>query len=77
MNLENPAYTQLRREIHDALRVQHPEWILPNGDSPTCDSYDQRFAELLRQLSSPASPAFREAKPDQSNYGFQLCIHAA
>jgi hypothetical protein len=35
------------REIHDALRKQHPEWIKPNGDCPTCDSYESRFAELL------------------------------
>ena len=42
-----PAYAKLQREMHDALLVQHPEWILPNGDCPTCDSYDARFAELL------------------------------
>ena len=44
---EVPAYAQLQREMHDALLVQHPEWILPNGDCPTCDSYDARFAQLL------------------------------
>ena len=44
---EVPAYAQLQRELHDALLAQHPEWILPNGDCPTCDSYDVRFAELL------------------------------
>jgi hypothetical protein len=42
-----PAYAQLQREMHDALLAQHPEWILPNGDCPTCDAYDGRFAELL------------------------------
>jgi len=41
------SYVQLQREIHDALRKQHPEWIEPNGDCPTCDSYESRFAELL------------------------------
>jgi len=46
---EVPAYTQLRREMHDALLAQHPEWVLPNGDCPTCDSYDARFAEQLIQ----------------------------
>ena len=46
---EVPAYAQLQREMHDALLAQHPEWILANGDSPTCDSYDARFAELLLQ----------------------------
>ena len=38
---------RLQREMHDALRAQHPDWILANGDCPTCDSYDARFAELL------------------------------
>jgi hypothetical protein len=42
------SYAQLRRDIHDALRAQHPEWILPNGDCPTCESYESRLAELLR-----------------------------
>ena len=23
---------RLQREMHDALRAQHPDWILPNGD---------------------------------------------
>jgi len=44
---EVPGYAQLQREMHDALRAQHPDWILPNGDCPSCDSYDARFAELL------------------------------
>jgi hypothetical protein len=43
---------QLQQEIHDALRVQHPEWVEPNGDCPTCESYESRLAELLG-LSSP------------------------
>jgi hypothetical protein len=43
---------QLQQEVHDALRVQHPEWIEPNGDCPTCESYESRLAELLG-LSSP------------------------
>lgn len=50
VTFEVPDYAQLQHEIHDALRAQHPEWILPNGDSPTLDSYDARFAKLLMQL---------------------------
>ncbi len=38
---------QLQNEIHDALRVQHPDWIEPNGDCPTCESYESRLADLL------------------------------
>ena len=48
------SYAQLQRQIHDALRVEHPEWVKPNGDCPTCESYESRLAELLG-LSSPKS----------------------
>jgi hypothetical protein len=41
------AYAQLQQQMHDALRVQHPEWVEPNGDCPTCESYESRLAELL------------------------------
>lgn len=46
------SYIQLQREIHEALRVEHPEWVKSNGDCPTCDSYESRLVELLG-LSSP------------------------
>ena len=41
------SYAELQRQIHDALRVEHPEWVEANGDCPTCDSYESRLAELL------------------------------
>ena len=41
------SYAQLQRQIHDALRVEHPEWVEANGDCPTCESYESRLAELL------------------------------
>jgi hypothetical protein len=44
---EVPGYAVLQREIHDALRAQHPEWIKADGKSPMCDYYESRFAELL------------------------------
>src|SRR6478672_6179854 len=44
---EVPGYAKLQREMHDALRAQHPEWIEADGKSPTCDYYESRFAELL------------------------------
>jgi len=37
----------LRQQIHDDLRRQHPEWVLPNGESPMCDVYDARLMDLL------------------------------
>jgi hypothetical protein len=41
------SYTELRKLIRVSLRVQNPDWVEPNGDSPLCDSYEARFAELL------------------------------
>jgi hypothetical protein len=41
------TYTELQQQIHDDLRIQHPEWIQPNGDSPMCDAYEARLMELL------------------------------
>ena len=41
------SYTELQRQIHQDLRVQHPEWVKPNGECPTCDSYELRLAKLL------------------------------
>jgi len=46
------SYVQLQHRIHDALREQHPEWIEQNGDCPTCESYELRFAELLDLFQS-------------------------
>jgi len=45
---EVPGYADLQREMHDALRAQHPEWVQPNGDSLICQAYESRFEELLR-----------------------------
>ena len=41
------TYAELRDFIRISLRIQHPEWVEANGDSPICDSYQARFAELL------------------------------
>jgi hypothetical protein len=41
------TYTELRQQIHDDLRIQHPEWVEPNGRSPMCDFYEARLMELL------------------------------
>ena len=39
--------TELLQQIHHDLRIQHPEWVQSNGESPTCDSYEARLMELL------------------------------
>jgi hypothetical protein len=41
------TYAELRQQIHDDLRIQHPEWIQPNGECPICDSYEARLMEEL------------------------------
>ena len=38
---------ELRQQIHDDLRRQHPEWIEANGESPMCDFYEARLSQLL------------------------------
>ena len=56
------TYAELRQQIHDDLRIQHPEWVQSNGESPMCDSYDARLTELLDPLTrreSNASPLWR------------------
>ena len=45
------TYTELRQQIHDDLRIQHPEWVQPDGKSPKCDSYEARLMQLLAGLT--------------------------
>ena len=52
------TYTELRQQIHDDLRIQHPEWIHPNGESPICDSYESRLTELLDTLTRRGSTEY-------------------
>ena len=41
------TYADLLQQIRNDLRIQHPEWIQQNGESPVCDSYEARLMELL------------------------------
>ena len=43
------TYTELRKQIHNDLRIQHPEWVEPNGES------SMRLMELLDALTRRAS----------------------
>ena len=49
------TYTELQQQIHDDLRIQHPEWVNPNGESPRCDSYDACLTEMLDPLTQRRS----------------------
>ena len=41
------TYTELQQQIHDDLRIQHPDWVNSDGSSPMCDSYESRLTKLL------------------------------
>jgi hypothetical protein len=47
MSDEIHSYIQLQQQIHHALGVQHPDWIVLNVNWSTCDSYESRLADLL------------------------------
>ena len=49
------TYTELQEQIHDDLRIQHPDWVKPNGKSPMCDSYDACLTEMLGTLTRRGS----------------------
>jgi hypothetical protein len=57
----NHRYTELLQKIHNDLRIQHPEWVEPNGESPICDDYEAR---LLAQLEASARQGASE--PDHA-----------
>ena len=48
------TYTELQQQIHEDLRIQHPEWVQSNGESPMCDAYEVRLTELLDKLTRRA-----------------------
>ena len=41
------TYADLLQQIRNDLLLQHPEWILPNGESPMCDFYEARLIKSL------------------------------
>jgi hypothetical protein len=51
-SVEVRSYAELQRQIHAALREQHLEWLEQDGDCPTCEPYESRFAELLEVFES-------------------------
>ena len=52
------TYTELKQQIHEDLRIQHPEWVEPTGACPECDEHEARLRELLDSLT--------RTRPDQS-----------
>jgi len=41
------TFTELQREVHDALLKQNPHWVEADGRSSLCEFYDARFAQIL------------------------------
>ena len=69
---EVSTYADLRKQIHDDLRIQHPEWVQPNGESPMCDSYEARLIELLRGLSASEPQQFRSRPCEEQGRSARL-----
>jgi hypothetical protein len=71
------TYTELRQQIHNDLRIQHPEWIEPNGESPMCDSYDARLVEQLDTLTRRGSnESIAAAHHGEPSSGLRHRLHA-
>ncbi len=47
----NPA-RELQQQVREALRSQHPEWVQPSGECPTCEDYVRRLGELLQPFTA-------------------------
>ena len=45
------TWSRLLQQIHNDLRIQHPEWVEPNGESAICDDYEARLVEQLEALT--------------------------
>ena len=54
MRISN-SIAELRQQIRNDLRVQHPEWVESNGGCPKCDSYKSRLAQLLESFTRTGS----------------------
>jgi hypothetical protein len=51
MSHEIHTYTELKEQIHEDLRTQHPEWIESGGKCPKCDEHEARLKKLLEALA--------------------------
>jgi hypothetical protein len=57
------TFADLLKQIRNDLRVQNPDWIHSNGESPMCDSYEARLRKLLA-ASIGNGPSDISAVPD-------------
>jgi hypothetical protein len=62
---EPHTYADLQKQMHDDLRIQHPEWIEANGECPTCDSYEARLVRTIMVLAGQhPSISYDRNRPD-------------
>ena len=50
------SIADLRQQIHDDLRIQHPEWVEPNGESSMCLMEELDALTLRGSNESIAAP---------------------
>jgi hypothetical protein len=58
------TYGELQRQLHKDLLAQHPEWIDADGNCPTCDDYERRFARLISIFKSQSKKSQRKERND-------------
>ena len=61
------SYSELQQRIHEDLRIQHPNWVQPDGNSPICDAYESRLAELLRLAERSNIAGMGEIRSEMSH----------
>ncbi len=59
------TYTELRKQIHNDLRIQHPEWVEPNGESSM--RLMERLDALTRRASNESIAAVHRVLEQASN----------
>ena len=64
----------LRQQIHNDLRKQHPEWVLANGESPMCDVYEERLMDLLALVPGPVGTTARNRSTSESRSAPRLSL---
>jgi hypothetical protein len=65
------TYTELQQQIHDDLRIQHPEWVERNGESSMrlleqLDTFDAKGIQRVYNGSSSKPQSRKQPPPDAS-----------
>ena len=60
-------YADLVQFVRHFLRIRHPEWIGADGQSPMCDLYAARSAEVRQPCVKPAATHPRTEKPPRKS----------